>query len=237
MPPRDRLTHFNDRGEARMVDVGGKEATERKAVAEGWINMRAETLALIQNGEHQKGDVLAVARVAGIMAAKRTAELVPLCHPIMLTRISVELEVDNRDNRVRCVATTGTTERTGVEMEALSAVQTALLTIYDMCKAADRGMEIRNVRLVHKSGGKSGQWNRGQMPRLNENGAISNALDLKVDDVAGKKVVCPMCNDFEFQMWPEGWDAHAASRCAGLSATEAQARKDEYKRATTHLFR
>ena len=143
-----------------MVDVGGKEVTERKAVAEGWISMNANTLAMIQNGEHKKGDVLAIARVAGIMGAKRTAELVPLCHPIMLTRISVELAAENNGASVHCTATTGTRERTGVEMEAMTAVQTALLTIYDMCKAVDRGMVISNVRLVHKSGGKSGEWHR-----------------------------------------------------------------------------
>ena len=159
-----------------MVDVGGKAATERKAVAEGWISMRADTLAMLENGAHHKGDVLAVARVAGIMGAKRTAELVPLCHPIALTHIAVEFSTQSVASvasaqpatgaadapcpAVHCVATTGTRERTGVEMEALGAVQTALLTIYDMCKAMDRGMEICAVRLVHKSGGKSGRWDR-----------------------------------------------------------------------------
>ena len=153
-----------------MVDVGGKAATERKAVAEGWISMRADTLAMLENGAHHKGDVLAVARVAGIMGAKRTAELVPLCHPIALTHIAVEFSTRPAESAtgatdascpaVHCVATTATRERTGVEMEALGAVQTALLTIYDMCKAMDRGMEICAVRLVHKSGGKSGRWDR-----------------------------------------------------------------------------
>lgn len=162
MAAGDKLTHFNDRGEARMVDVGGKEATERRAVAEGRIRMRAATVAMIQSGQHKKGDVLAVARVAGIMGAKRTAELVPLCHPIMLTRISVEFKVDERGHCVHCIATTGTRERTGVEMEALTAVQTALLTMYDMCKAVDRAMVIDKVRLVHKSGGKSGSHDRGE---------------------------------------------------------------------------
>ena len=168
MAPENKLTHFNDRGEAQMVDVGGKQVSERRAVAEGWISMNANTLAMIRNGEHKKGDVLAVARVAGIMGAKRTAELVPLCHPIMLTHISVEFPVElpmepaaeREGNSVHCVATTGTSERTGVEMEAMTAVQTALLTIYDMCKSVDRAMVISNVRLVHKSGGKSGEWNR-----------------------------------------------------------------------------
>ncbi len=152
-----------------MVDIGGKRITERKAVAEGWIDMNAETLAMIRGGAHKKGDVLAVARVAGIMGAKRTAELVPLCHPLMLTRVSVELDADSAEDAVRCVATTATRERTGVEMEALSAVQTALLTIYDMCKAVDRGMVIREVRLLHKSGGKSGEWNRNPDPNRNRN--------------------------------------------------------------------
>ena len=147
-----------------MVGVGGKPATERKAVAEGWISMGAATLAMIEDGTHKKGDVLAVARVAGIMGAKRAAELVPLCHPLMLTHVAVEFALapsaDNAKNAVHCVATTQTRERTGVEIEALVAVQTALLTIYDMCKAMDRGMVIDKVRLVHKSGGKSGRWDR-----------------------------------------------------------------------------
>lgn len=157
------FTHFNARGEARMVDVGAKPATERKAVAEGRIRMQAATLEQIRRGQHAKGDVLAVARVAGIMAAKRTAELVPLCHPLKLTRVDIELDIDagvGEDSGVRCAATVATRERTGVEMEALTAVQVALLTVYDMCKAADRGMTIDGVRLLHKSGGKSGEWNR-----------------------------------------------------------------------------
>jgi len=153
------FTHFNARGDARMVDVGAKPATERKAVAEGRIRMQAATLEQIRRGRHAKGDVLAVARVAGIMAAKRTADLVPLCHPLALTRIDIELDIDAEDG-VRCAATVATRERTGVEMEALTAVQVALLTVYDMCKAADRGMTIDGVRLLHKSGGKSGEWNR-----------------------------------------------------------------------------
>ena len=160
MTDNDNLTHFNARGEAQMVDVGAKPATERKAIAEGCIQMEAGTLAKIRRGRHDKGDVLAVARVAGIMAAKRTAELVPLCHPLRLTRIALELDIDAKNNRVRCTATAATRERTGVDMEALTAVQIALLTIYDMCKAVDRGMEITGVRLLHKSGGKSGEWNR-----------------------------------------------------------------------------
>ena len=156
------MPHFNARGEAQMVDVGGKPVSERRAVAEGWIGMNAATLAMIRDGRQRKGDVLAIAQVAGILAAKRTAELVPLCHPIALTHISVEFEADERNNSVRCRAVAETRERTGVEMEALTAVQIALLTIYDMCKAVDRGMVIGEVRLAHKSGGKSGEWNRGE---------------------------------------------------------------------------
>ena len=154
------LTHFNATGEAHMVDVGGKSTTHRVAVAEGRIRMQRATLQKIAAGEHGKGDVLGIARTAAIMGAKRTAEIIPLCHPLMLTRIVVDLEADSKTSSVHCVVTTETRERTGVEMEAMTAVQAALLTIYDMCKAVDRGMEIGNVRLVHKSGGKSSDWNR-----------------------------------------------------------------------------
>ena len=143
-----------------MVDVGGKAATAREAVAEGFIRMQAATLKLIAAGGHKKGDVLAVARVAGILAAKKTAELIPLCHPIALTRVEIELLTDEKENTVRCRATAATTGQTGVEMEALTAVQIALLTIYDMCKAVDRGMTITDVGLVSKTGGKSGEWRR-----------------------------------------------------------------------------
>lgn len=160
MATATQFTHFNARGEARMVDISDKPITVRTAIAEGWISMYADTMAMIRDGEHKKGDVLAIARVAGIMAAKRTAELVPLCHPIMLTRIALEFKTDPKDNSVHAIATAQTRERTGVEMEAMTAVQIALLTIYDMCKAVDRAMVINNVRLVHKSGGKSGEWNR-----------------------------------------------------------------------------
>ena len=160
MPDTAGLTHFNERGEAHMVDVGAKEVTSRKAVAEGRITMQPETLGKITSGTHKKGDVLSVARIAGIMAAKRTPELIPLCHPIMLTRIVLDFDIDPTDSAVICTATTETRERTGVEMEALTAVQVALLTIYDMCKAVDRGMEVTGVRLRHKSGGKSGDWDR-----------------------------------------------------------------------------
>ena len=155
------LTHFDTRGQARMVDVGAKPVTQREAVAEGRIRMRAETLGLIRAGGHKKGDVLGVARIAGIMGAKRTAELVPLCHPLPLS--AVEIEFDTRDGppaEVLCTATVRCSGKTGVEMEALTAVQVALLTVYDMCKAVDRGMTIDEVRLMVKSGGKSGQWRR-----------------------------------------------------------------------------
>ena len=155
-----KLTHIKDSGEAHMVDVGGKPATAREAVAEGRICMQPATLRLLLAGGHKKGDVLAVARVAGIMAAKKTAELIPLCHPIALTRVEVELVPDEKQNAVLCRALAATTGPTGVEMEALTAVQIALLTIYDMCKAVDRGMTITDVGLVSKTGGKSGAWRR-----------------------------------------------------------------------------
>jgi cyclic pyranopterin phosphate synthase len=152
------LTHFNRRGEARMVDVGTKESTQRIAVAEGHIVMRPETLDLIRAGGHTKGDVLGVARVAGIMGAKRTAELIPLCHPLSLTAVEVDLTVKPDLSAVHCRARVECHGRTGVEMEALTAVQVALLTIYDMCKAVDRGMILQDIRLVRKSGGQSGDW-------------------------------------------------------------------------------
>jgi cyclic pyranopterin phosphate synthase len=155
------LTHFNARGEAHMVDVGGKAVTARQAVAEGRILMRPETLALIRQGGHKKGDVLGIARVAGIMAAKKTAELIPLCHPVALTHVELELTPVPADNAVHCRCTAATSGQTGVEMEALTAVEIALLTIYDMCKAVDRGMTLTDIRLVSKSGGKSGDWRRG----------------------------------------------------------------------------
>jgi len=155
-----KLTHLNESGEAHMVDVGGKPATAREAVAEGRIRMQPATLRLILAGGHKKGDVLAVARVAGIMAAKKTAELIPLCHPLALTRVEIELVPDEKQNAVLCRALTATTGPTGVEMEALTAVQVALLTIYDMCKAVDRGMTMTDVGLVSKTGGKSGTWLR-----------------------------------------------------------------------------
>ena len=154
------LTHFNESGAAQMVDVGGKTISERLAVAEGCIDMLPDTLALILAGGHAKGDVLGVARIAGIMAAKKTAELIPLCHPVPLTHVDISFQSQPEHNRLRCVATTRTQDRTGVEMEALAATQIALLTVYDMCKAVDRGMTIHSVRLLEKAGGKSGHWRR-----------------------------------------------------------------------------
>jgi len=155
-----KLTHFNQAGEAHMVDIGDKNSSARRAVAAGRISMQPETLALIEQGGHKKGDVLGVARVAGIMATKRTAELVPMCHPLALTHVAVEFEIDADASAIDCSVTAETTGQTGVEMEALTGVQVALLTIYDMCKAVDRGMVIGDVRLLQKSGGKSGDWQR-----------------------------------------------------------------------------
>ena len=152
------LTHFDAQGQAHMVDVGAKAATRRVAVAQGRIAMQPATLALVTAGTAKKGDVLGVARLAGIMGAKRTADLIPLCHPIALTRVAVEFEVQEADSAVLCRATAETVGPTGVEMEALTAVQVALLTIYDMCKAADRGMVISDVKLLEKHGGKSGSF-------------------------------------------------------------------------------
>lgn len=154
------LTHFNAEGEAHMVDVAGKAVTHRVAVAEGCIRMQPETLALIRQGSVKKGDVLGIARIAGIMAAKKTSDLVPLCHPLPLTQVGIEFEVRAADAAVCCTAIAATDAKTGVEMEALNAVQVALLTIYDMCKAVDRGMTIDGVRLLEKAGGKSGHWKR-----------------------------------------------------------------------------
>ena len=152
------LTHFDTGGHAHMVDVGQKTETHRVAVAGGRILMLPSTLAkIIDRGTH-KGDVLGVARIAAIQGAKRTSELIPLCHPLSLTRIAVEFEIDRAANAVECVATAETVGRTGVEMEALAAVSVGLLTIYDMCKAADRGMRIEGIRLLEKRGGKSGHW-------------------------------------------------------------------------------
>jgi cyclic pyranopterin phosphate synthase len=154
------LTHFTDAGDAQMVDVGGKDITHRLAVAEGRIRMRPETLALVESGGHKKGDVLGVARVAGIMGAKRTADLIPLCHPLSLTKIGIDLTPESERSAVHCKVVVETRGPTGVEIEALCAVQVCLLTIYDMCKAVDRAMAIESVRLLEKAGGKSGRWVR-----------------------------------------------------------------------------
>ena len=152
------LTHFDAQGQAHMVDVAAKPATQRTAVAEGRIMMQAATLSLIVQGDAKKGDVLGVARIAGIMAAKKTSDLIPLCHPLALTRVALTFAVDATQASVTCSATVETVGPTGVEMEALTAVQVALLTIYDMCKAVDRGMTITDVRVLQKHGGKSGSF-------------------------------------------------------------------------------
>jgi cyclic pyranopterin monophosphate synthase len=152
------LTHFDAQGQAHMVDVSAKPETHRMARASGTLRMQAATLALIKAGHSHKGDVLGVARIAGIQAAKRTADLIPLCHSLPLTRVVVEFELDAARACVHCTAQVETHGRTGVEMEALTAVQLSLLTIYDMCKAADRGMVMDNIRLLEKRGGQSGDW-------------------------------------------------------------------------------
>ena len=155
-----KLTHFNSAGEARMVDVGDKPSSARRALAAGRISMQAETLQLIQQGKHKKGDVLGVARTAGIMATKRTPDLIPMCHPLALTHVEINFEVDSDNNAIECSVTAETRGQTGVEMEALTGLQITLLTIYDMCKAVDRGMVMSDLRLLEKSGGKSGHWKR-----------------------------------------------------------------------------
>ncbi|WP_456415762.1 cyclic pyranopterin monophosphate synthase MoaC [Thiolapillus sp.] len=156
-----KLTHFDEQGQAHMVDVGAKDHSHRVAITSGHIRMEPGTLRLIEAGGHKKGDVLGIARVAGIMAAKKTSDLIPLCHPLALTRIAIDFTIDRDDNRIHCRAQVETRGQTGVEMEALCATQVALLTIYDMCKAVDRGMVISEVRLEEKSGGTSGHWKRG----------------------------------------------------------------------------
>jgi len=155
-----KLTHFNKEGAAHMVDVAGKDVTHRRAIAQGTIAMLPATLQLVLEGGHKKGDVLGIARLAGIMAAKKTSDLIPLCHPLMLTHIDVAFEPNSENNTITCTATVETDGKTGVEMEALTAVQIALLTIYDMCKAVDRGMTMQNIGLLEKSGGKSGHFVR-----------------------------------------------------------------------------
>lgn len=158
MSADNTLTHFDAQGQAHMVDVGDKAHTARIARAAGSISMLPATFALVRDGTAKKGDVLGVARIAGIQASKRTSDLIPLCHPIALTKVSVDFSLDETNNRVDCEVTARTTGQTGVEMEALTAVSVALLTVYDMCKAVDRGMRIDGIRLLEKAGGKSGHW-------------------------------------------------------------------------------
>ncbi|KAF7961581.1 cyclic pyranopterin monophosphate synthase accessory protein [Cupriavidus sp. UYMU48A] len=153
-----KLTHFDTAGQAHMVDVGDKASTHRVAVATGTITMLPDTFALVRDGNAKKGDVLGIARVAAIMATKRTADLIPLCHPIGLTKVAVDFALNEAGSSVTCTVRTETRGQTGVEMEALTGVQVALLTIYDMCKAVDRGMVMGNVKLLEKHGGKSGDW-------------------------------------------------------------------------------
>lgn len=155
---KPKLTHFDSSGQAHMVDVGDKASTRRVAVASGKISMLPSTLALIQKGDTKKGDVLGVARIAAIQASKKTSDLIPLCHPISLTRVSITFEVNEKDTSITCTATAETVGQTGVEMEALTAVSVGLLTIYDMCKAVDRGMTMGEIKLLEKMGGKSGHW-------------------------------------------------------------------------------
>lgn len=153
-----KFTHFDTAGQAHMVNVGEKAETHRVAKATGSIRMQPETLQLILQGDAKKGDVLGIARIAAIQGSKRTSDLIPLCHPIGLTKVGVEFEIDQAKNTIHCTVTTETVGRTGVEMEALTAASIALLTIYDMCKAVDRGMVIGEIKLLEKTGGKSGDW-------------------------------------------------------------------------------
>ena len=154
--PADSLTHIDDEGRARMVDVGDKPVTDREATAKGHVTIQPETLRLIKEGLMKKGDVLTIAQLAGIMGAKRTSELIPLCHPLPLNQVSVDFELDESNSRIEITASARTSSKTGVEMEALTAVSVAALTVYDMCKAVDRGIRIENIRLVRKRGGQSG---------------------------------------------------------------------------------
>lgn len=156
----NKLSHINTAGEASMVDVSGKTITTRIATAEGYVSMRAETLALIRDGGHAKGDVLATARIAGIQAAKKCAELIPLCHPLMLNKVQVDFELQPQQNRVRIEAMCKLDGKTGVEMEALTAISVAALTLFDMCKAVDPGMTIEGICVLNKTGGKTGPWQR-----------------------------------------------------------------------------
>ena len=154
----NKLTHFDESGQAHMVNVGDKASTHRIAIATGKISMLPETFQMVEAGNHKKGDVLGIARIAGIQASKKTADLIPLCHPLALSHVSLEFQANSKDNSITCQVRAETTGPTGVEMEALTAVQVALLTIYDMCKAVDRGMVMGDVKLLEKSGGKSGEW-------------------------------------------------------------------------------
>jgi cyclic pyranopterin phosphate synthase len=163
------LTHLDAQGRASMVDVTDKDITSRQASAEAWVRMQPETLSLITEGRHKKGDVMAVARIAGIQAAKKTSDLIPLCHPLMLSSVKVELVPDVKNSRIHVVAVCRLAGRTGVEMEALTAASVAALTLYDMCKAVDRGMVIENIRLLEKQGGKSGHWQVGVETAAKEN--------------------------------------------------------------------
>lgn len=160
----DKFTHFNQAGDVHMVDIGDKAKSKRVAVCKGQITMQAATLKMIVENSHKKGDVLQVARIAGIMAAKKTAELIPLCHPIAITHISIDFEVDNEASIISCFVRCETHERTGIEMEALTACNMTLLTIYDMCKAVDRAMTMTDIQLLEKSGGKSADFNSHQQP-------------------------------------------------------------------------
>lgn len=155
---KNKLSHFNAAGEAHMVDVGHKKVTERVAVATGVISMAEETLQHIKFGRHGKGDVLGVARIAGIMAAKKTCDLIPLCHPLALNNVQVDFELMEADSGVKCRAKVSSSGKTGVEMEALTAVQISLLTVYDMCKAVDKRMTMGSIQVIRKTGGKSGEW-------------------------------------------------------------------------------
>lgn len=159
--PMNTLTHFDNSGQAHMVNVGDKPNTHRIAIAQGKITMLPETFEMIEAGSHKKGDVLGIARIAGIQASKKTSELIPLCHPLALSHLSLEFELIKVDSSIRCQVKAQTTGPTGVEMEALTAVQIALLTIYDMVKAVDRGMVMGDIKLLEKSGGKSGEWKAG----------------------------------------------------------------------------
>lgn len=154
----NKLTHFDASGKAHMVNVGDKPSTHRIAIASGKINMLPDTFKMVEEGNHKKGDVLGIARIAGIQGAKKTSDLVPLCHPLALTHVSLDFKLDQSTSTIECEVRAETTGPTGVEMEALTAVQVALLTIYDMCKAVDRGMVMSEIKLLEKSGGKSGEW-------------------------------------------------------------------------------